>query len=62
MAETKEKKKGILGWYFQTNLLARILVGLVLGAVVGIVLGFFPDSVNPSSTIPSSSETFSSGC
>jgi len=47
MAETKEKKKGILGWYFQTNLLARILVGLVLGAVVGIVLGFFPDSVKP---------------
>lgn len=47
MAETKEKKKGILGWYFQSNLLARILVGLVLGAIVGIVLGFFPDSVKP---------------
>ena len=47
MAETKEKKKGILGWYFQTNLLARILVGLILGAVVGVVLGFFPDSVKP---------------
>ncbi|MFZ3109376.1 MAG: dicarboxylate/amino acid:cation symporter [Rectinemataceae bacterium] len=47
MAETKEKKKGILGWYFRSNLLARILVGLILGAIVGIVLGFFPDSVKP---------------
>ncbi|PKL75197.1 MAG: dicarboxylate/amino acid:cation symporter [Candidatus Melainabacteria bacterium HGW-Melainabacteria-1] len=47
MAETKEKKKGILSWYFQSNLLARILVGLILGAVVGVVLGFFPDSVKP---------------
>ncbi|MGB4586711.1 MAG: dicarboxylate/amino acid:cation symporter [Rectinemataceae bacterium] len=47
MAETKEKKKGILGWYFRSNLLARILVGLILGAIVGVVLGFFPDSVKP---------------
>ncbi len=46
MAEKKEKK-GIFDWYFKTNLLARILVGLILGAVVGIVLGFFPDSVKP---------------
>ncbi|MEJ2640827.1 MAG: dicarboxylate/amino acid:cation symporter [Desulfosarcinaceae bacterium] len=33
------RKNGILSWYFQTNLLIRILVGLVLGAVVGLVLG-----------------------
>jgi len=46
MAEKKEKK-GIFDWYFKTNLLARILVGLILGAVVGIILGFFPDSVKP---------------
>jgi Na+/H+-dicarboxylate symporter len=45
MAETKEKKKSVFGWYFKTNLLIRILIGLVLGAVVGIILGFFPDSV-----------------
>ncbi len=47
MAETKEKKKGFMSWYFQTNLLARILIGLILGAVVGVVLGFFPDLVKP---------------
>ena len=34
-------------WYFKTNLLARILLGLVLGALVGVVLGFFPDAVKP---------------
>jgi len=45
MAETKEKKKSAFGWYFNTNLLIRILIGLVLGAIVGIILGFFPDSV-----------------
>ena len=44
MAETK-KKKGLFDWYFKTNLLIRILIGLVLGAVAGIILGFFPDSV-----------------
>ena len=43
----KKGKRGVFGWYFKTNLLARILVGLALGAVVGIVLGFFPDSVKP---------------
>ncbi len=47
MAESTRDKKGIFDWYFKTNLLARILVGLILGAVVGIVLGFFPDSVKP---------------
>lgn len=45
MAEAK--KKGALDWYFKTNLLARILIGLVLGAVVGIILGFSPDAVKP---------------
>ena len=44
MAEKRERK-GIFGWYFKTNLLIRILVGLVLGAIVGIILGFFPESV-----------------
>ncbi len=46
MAEKKEKS-GVLGWYFKSNLLARILIGLVLGAVVGVVLGFFPNAVKP---------------
>ncbi len=33
------KKNGILGWYFQTNLLLRILIGLALGAAFGLILG-----------------------
>ncbi len=33
------KKKGILSRYFNTNLLLRILTGLILGAVAGIVFG-----------------------
>jgi len=45
MAE--KKRRGALDWYFKTNLLARILIGLVLGAIVGIILGFFPASVKP---------------
>ena len=32
-------KNGILGWYFQTNLLLRILIGLALGATFGLMLG-----------------------
>jgi Na+/H+-dicarboxylate symporter len=40
------EKKGLLSWYFKTNLLYRILIGLVLGCAVGVILGFFPDSVN----------------
>jgi len=47
MAQTGEQKKGALDWYFKTNLLARILIGLILGAIVGIILGFFPASVKP---------------
>ncbi|MDR0379931.1 MAG: dicarboxylate/amino acid:cation symporter [Candidatus Accumulibacter sp.] len=35
-----EGKRGILSWYFQTNLLLRILIGLVAGCIVGIVLGY----------------------
>ena len=34
-----EKKRGILDWYFKSNLLLRILIGLVLGAVVGMIAG-----------------------
>lgn len=34
-----EKKKGILGWYFNTNLLYRILAGMILGAILGIAFG-----------------------
>jgi len=41
------KKKGALDWYFKSNLLARILIGLVVGAATGIVLGFFPDAIKP---------------
>lgn len=32
-------KKGALDWYFKSNLLLRILIGLVLGAVVGLIAG-----------------------
>lgn len=34
------KKKGILSWYFESNLLMRILVALIAGAVIGIGLGY----------------------
>lgn len=34
------QKKGMLDWYFKTNLLTRIMVGLVAGCIVGILLGF----------------------
>ena len=36
MSETR----GMLDWYFKTNLLSRILIGLVAGAIVGIALGY----------------------
>ncbi len=35
----KGKKNGILSWYFQTNLLLRILIGLGLGAAFGLIIG-----------------------
>jgi Na+/H+-dicarboxylate symporter len=44
MAETTLKTGGPFGWYFGTNLLARILGGLILGAIVGIALGYSPDA------------------
>lgn len=34
------ESKGVLSWYFKTNLLSRILIALVAGAVVGIILGY----------------------
>jgi Na+/H+-dicarboxylate symporter len=34
-----EGKKGAMDWYFKSNLLMRILIGLILGAVVGIIAG-----------------------
>jgi Na+/H+-dicarboxylate symporter len=33
-----EKKKNFLSWYFDFNLLYRILIGLVLGAIFGLVI------------------------
>lgn len=30
-------KKGVFDWYFKTNLLLRILIGLILGAIVGVI-------------------------
>ncbi|PKL24753.1 MAG: dicarboxylate/amino acid:cation symporter [Spirochaetae bacterium HGW-Spirochaetae-3] len=47
MATENVKKKGALDWYFKSNLLTRILLGLILGAIVGVVLGFFPEAVKP---------------
>ncbi|MCK7480240.1 MAG: dicarboxylate/amino acid:cation symporter [Candidatus Moduliflexus flocculans] len=37
--EWRKARKARSDWYFKSNLLARILIGLVLGAIVGIVLG-----------------------
>ncbi len=34
-----EGKKGAFDWYFKSNLLLRILIGLILGAVVGLIFG-----------------------
>lgn len=34
------ESKGVLGWYFKSNLLMRILIALIAGAVVGIILGY----------------------
>jgi len=39
MAEETARKSGFMSWYFQFNLLVRILIGLVLGAIVGLVAG-----------------------
>ncbi|MGE5677784.1 MAG: dicarboxylate/amino acid:cation symporter [Pseudomonadota bacterium] len=34
-----EKKSGFLGWYFNTSLVWRVLIALVLGCVVGTTVG-----------------------
>jgi len=34
-----EQKKGAMDWYFKSNLLMRILIGLIAGAVIGIIFG-----------------------
>jgi len=34
-----EGKKGAMDWYFKSNLLMRILIGLVLGGIVGFIAG-----------------------
>ena len=39
MAEMAEKK-GMLDWYFKSNLLSRIMIALIGGVVVGIALGY----------------------
>ncbi|MCP4747731.1 MAG: dicarboxylate/amino acid:cation symporter [Desulfobacteraceae bacterium] len=38
-ATVEVSKNGILGWYFQANLLMRILIGLALGALFGLAMG-----------------------
>ncbi len=39
MAEETARKSGFMSWYFQSNLLVRILIGLILGAIVGLAAG-----------------------
>ena len=34
------EKKGMLDWYFKSNLLSRIMIALIAGVVVGIALGY----------------------
>ena len=43
MAEQAAKKGGFLSWYFDTNLLVRIMAGLILGGAVGIFLAYTPE-------------------
>jgi len=45
------KKAGPLGWYFNTNLLLRILIGLILGAAAGIIFGPSVSVVQPLGSI-----------
>ncbi|RKX86413.1 MAG: dicarboxylate/amino acid:cation symporter [Spirochaetes bacterium] len=42
-----EGKKGLFDWYFKSNLLIRILIGLILGGIVGIFAGESILWVNP---------------
>lgn len=44
MSDQKSGRKGLFDWYFKSNLLLRILVGLGLGVILGIILGFMPDT------------------
>src|SRR5450756_1955421 len=37
--EVEKQKRGFMDWYFKSNLLMRILFGLVLGAIVGLIVG-----------------------
>lgn len=39
MSSLEGSRKGPFDWYFQSNLLIRIFLGLVLGAIVGIIFG-----------------------
>src|SRR5450756_3113378 len=41
MEEVKvvKQKRGFMDWYFKSNLLLRILFGLILGAIVGLIVG-----------------------
>ena len=37
--EVEKRKRCFMDWYFKSNLLMRILFGLVLGAIVGLIVG-----------------------
>lgn len=41
------EKKGAFDWYFKSNLLVRIFIGLIAGAVVGIIFGESIAWLNP---------------
>jgi Na+/H+-dicarboxylate symporter len=46
-----QKKKGPLSWYFSSNLLLRIFIGLIAGALVGIIFGERIAWLNPLGSI-----------
>ncbi len=39
MGSENSKKNGFMSWYFQSNLLVRILVAMILGIIVGLIFG-----------------------
>lgn len=39
MESENSKKNGFMSWYFQSNLLVRILVAMILGIIVGLIFG-----------------------
>jgi len=51
MSTPEIKKRGPLDWYFKSNLLIRIFIGLVLGALVGIIFGNKIAWLNPFGSI-----------